>query len=59
MGSQNIVMKSKKDVTKTINRRTTKISLILKQRIEFENYRFEILELDDNLISKIKIKKGS
>ena len=27
--------------------------------IEIENYRFEILELDDNLISKIKIKKGS
>ena len=26
--------------------------------IEIENYRFEILELDDNLISKIKIKKG-
>ena len=25
--------------------------------IEIENYRFEILELDDNLISKIKIKK--
>ena len=27
--------------------------------IEIENYRFEILELDDNLISKIKIKKRS
>jgi Mg2+/Co2+ transporter CorB len=27
--------------------------------IEIDNYRFEILELDDNLISKIKIKKGS
>ena len=27
--------------------------------IEIKNYRFEILELDDNLISKIKIKKGS
>ena len=27
--------------------------------IEIENYRFEILELDDNLISKIKIKKHS
>ena len=25
--------------------------------IEIENYRFEILELDDNLISKIKIIK--
>ena len=27
--------------------------------IEIDNYRFEILELDDNLISKIKIKKGA
>ena len=27
--------------------------------IEIDNYRFEILELEDNLISKIKIKKGS
>ncbi len=27
--------------------------------IEIDNYRFEILELDENLISKIKIKKGS
>ena len=27
--------------------------------IEIENYRFEILELDENLISKIKIKKGA
>ena len=26
--------------------------------IEIDNYRFEILELDENLISKIKIKKG-
>ena len=25
--------------------------------IEIDNYRFEILELDDNLISKLKIKK--
>lgn len=27
--------------------------------IEIEDYRFEILELEDNLISKIKIKKGA
>jgi Mg2+/Co2+ transporter CorB len=27
--------------------------------IEIDNYRFEILELDENLISKIKIKKGA
>ena len=27
--------------------------------IEIDNYRFEILELEDNLISKIKIKKGA
>ena len=27
--------------------------------IEIEGYRFEILELEDNLISKIKIKKGA
>jgi Mg2+/Co2+ transporter CorB len=27
--------------------------------IEIDNYRFEILQLDDNLISKIKIKKGA
>ena len=27
--------------------------------IEIDNYRFEVLELDDNLISKIKIKKGA
>ena len=27
--------------------------------IEIDNYRFEILELDDNLISKLKIKKGA
>ena len=27
--------------------------------IEIDNYRFEILEIDKNLISKIKIKKGS
>ena len=27
--------------------------------IEIDSYRFEILELDDNLISKIKIKKGA
>ena len=27
--------------------------------IEIDNYRFEILELDENLISKIKVKKGA
>ena len=27
--------------------------------IEIDNYRFEILELDENLILKIKIKKGA
>ena len=27
--------------------------------IEIEDFRFEILELEDNLISKIKIKKGA
>ena len=27
--------------------------------IEIDNYRFEIIELDENLISKIKIKKGA
>ena len=27
--------------------------------IEIDAYRFEILELEDNLISKIKIKKGA
>ena len=50
------------DSSKTINGLVTEYLDQIPQAnlcIEIENYRFEILELDDNLISKIKIKKGS
>ncbi len=50
------------DSSKTINGLVTEYLDQIPQAnlcIEIENYRFEILEFEDNLISKIKIKKGS
>ncbi len=50
------------DTSKTINGLVTEYLDQIPQAnlcIEIENYRFEILEFEDNLISKIKIKKGS
>ena len=48
------------DSSKTINGLITEYLDQIPQAnlcIEIQNYRFEILELEDNLISKIKIKK--
>ena len=50
------------DSSKTINGLVTEYLDQIPQAnlcIEIESYRFEILEFEDNLISKIKIKKGS
>ena len=50
------------DNSKTINGLITEYLDQIPQAnlcIEIDNYRFEILEIDKNLISKIKIKKGS